>query len=317
MAALRDRTTTAAFLLIVLLAGGNGVAIRFSNHELAPLWGATLRFVVASAVLLAAVRIWRLALPRGQALIGAVLYGLLGFALTFGLAYTALVDVGAGLAQIVLAMVPLFTFLLAVVQGLERFRWQSLLGCAVALAGIAIVFGEQVEAAVPVVSLLAIVAGAASMAESNVVIKRYPRAHPLATNAVAMGAASVALLLATLIAGQRITVPVGMQTWLAVGYVSVLGSVGVFSLFLYVLARWSASSSSYVMLLIPLVTVALGAALDREAVTPAYFLGGPLVLLGTYIGAFAPPLSEVVRRFRQRPQPAHIDEALTDPPASG
>lgn len=41
------------------------------------------------------------------------------------------------------------------------------------------------------------------------------------------------------------------------------------------------------MLIIPLIAVLLGAALDRERVTPAYLLGGPLVLAGVYIGAFA------------------------------
>ena len=75
--------------------------------------------------------------------------------------------------------------------------------------------------------------------------------------------------------------------WLAIGYVSVIGSVGVFTLFVYVIARWSASASSYVMLLIPLVTVSLGAVLDHEAVTWAYLVGGPMVAgLGTR-GTFA------------------------------
>jgi drug/metabolite transporter (DMT)-like permease len=307
---MRDRSTTAAFLVVVVLAGGNAVAVRFSNHELAPLWGATLRFIIAAALLLLAVWISRLALPHGRALVGSILYGLTGFAAAFAFLYSALVDVGAGLGQIILALVPLFTLLLAVIHGLERFQWQSLLGSAVAVGGIAIIFGDQVEAAVPLASLLAVLAGAACIAESNVIIKRYPRAHPLATNAVAMGVAALALLVATLVAGQRIVVPTRAETWLAVGYISVVGSIAVFTLFLYVIARWSASASSYVMLLIPLVTVALGAALDHEAVTTAYFIGGPLVLLGVYIGAFAPPLArvrQVLARVGQalpRPAPA-------------
>jgi len=286
----RDRTTIGAFLLIVLLAGGNGVAIRFSNHELAPLWGATLRFAIATAVLLAAVVVLRLPLPRGRALLGSVLYGILGFGITFGLAYLGLVDVGAGLAQIILALVPLLTFLLAVLQGLERFRWQILAGSLIALAGIAVIFGDQVRDAVPILSMLAVVGGATAMAESNVVIKRFPRAHPVATNAVAMGSATLVLLAATLVTGEPRAAPTQAQTWLAVGYVSVIGSVGVFTLFLYVIARWSASASSYVMLLIPLVTVFLGVVLDHEAVTWAYLVGGPLVLAGVYVGVFAPPI---------------------------
>jgi len=297
----RDRTTVGAFLLIVLLAGGNGVAIRFSNHELAPLWGATLRFAVATAVLLAVVGLLRLPLPRARALVGSVLYGILAFGLTFGLAYWGLVDVGAGVAQIILALVPLFTFLLAVAQGLERFRWQTLAGTLVALAGIAIIFGDQVRAAVPLLSMLAVVGGAISMSESNVVIKRFPRAHPVAINAVAMAAATLVLLAATLVTGEPRALPSQAQTWLAIGYVSVIGSVAVFTLFVYVIAHWSASATSYVMLLIPLVTVFLGTVLDHEAVTWAYLVGGPMVLAGVYVGVFAPPIRLGARR--QAPGP--------------
>lgn len=301
---MRDRATVTAFLAAAVLAGGNGVAVRFSNHELAPLWGATLRFFIAALVLFAVVGLRRVALPRGPALVGAVLYGLLAFAVTFALAYWGLEHVGAGVAQIVLALVPLLTFLLAVVQRLEPFAWRVLLGAVVAVVGIAIVFADQVDAAVPVGSLLAVVGAAAAMAESNVVIKRFPRANPLGTNAVAMGAAFVVLLVASFIAGDPHVLPTRADTWAAVAYVSVLGSVVVFSLFLYVIARWSASATSYVMLIIPLVTVAVAAVLDNEPVTWAYFVGGPLVVLGVYVGAFAPALRWPAARRPTTPVPA-------------
>jgi hypothetical protein len=38
---MKSRLTLAAFLVSAVLAGGNAVAIRFSNHELQPFWGAT------------------------------------------------------------------------------------------------------------------------------------------------------------------------------------------------------------------------------------------------------------------------------------
>jgi hypothetical protein len=43
-----DRVTLVAFFAVVILGGSNAVAVRFSNFELPPFWGATLRF--ASAV---------------------------------------------------------------------------------------------------------------------------------------------------------------------------------------------------------------------------------------------------------------------------
>ena len=283
-----DRATLAAFAAVVLLGGGNGVSVRFSDRELAPFWGATIRFGLAAAVLMGVVLVARISLPRGRALLGSVLYGLFAFAGAFGLIYWGLVETPAGLGQIILALVPLLTLLLAVVQRQEPFRWRGLFGALIAIVGIAIVFGGRVGTAVPIVSALAVVAAAACMAESNVVVKHFPKSHPVATNAVAMATGAAILFGATLLTGEPMTTPARTETWIAIGYLALIGSVAVFSLFLYVIARWSASVSSYVMLLMPLVTVALSAVLDHEAVTAGYLIGGPLVLVGVYIGAFAP-----------------------------
>jgi drug/metabolite transporter (DMT)-like permease len=90
---------------------------RFSNRELAPLWGASLRFALAAALLLAVMVLLGLAFPRGRALVGSLLHGLFNIGAGFGLIYYGLVQVHAGLAQILLALVPLATLLLAVVGG--------------------------------------------------------------------------------------------------------------------------------------------------------------------------------------------------------
>ena len=43
-AALGDRSTLIAFALLVIVGGSNAVAVRFSNVELPPFWGAATRF---------------------------------------------------------------------------------------------------------------------------------------------------------------------------------------------------------------------------------------------------------------------------------
>ena len=39
-----------AFVLSVILAGANAVAVRFTVDEMDPFWGATLRFAAATAI---------------------------------------------------------------------------------------------------------------------------------------------------------------------------------------------------------------------------------------------------------------------------
>ena len=60
----------------MVLAGGNGIGIRFSNRELDPLWGAGARFALARVLLVIVMVALRLAVPRGRALAGAVAFGL-------------------------------------------------------------------------------------------------------------------------------------------------------------------------------------------------------------------------------------------------
>ena len=79
------RLVLAAFFVEAILAGGNSVAIRFSNRELAPLWGAGLRFGLGAVLIVAVMAALKLPIPRGKALTGAVLFGLFQFAGAFGL----------------------------------------------------------------------------------------------------------------------------------------------------------------------------------------------------------------------------------------
>src|SRR5436309_3571491 len=146
--------TLIAFGVLVVLVGANPVAIRFSNRELEPFWGGGVRFAVAAALFAVLMRARRLPIPRGRALAGAVLYGLVGIGAFFALAYWGLVRVNAGLGGVLFATVPLLTLFCAVAHGLERFRWRALAGGVIGVAGITVVVGDQINSDVPLAPLL-------------------------------------------------------------------------------------------------------------------------------------------------------------------
>jgi drug/metabolite transporter (DMT)-like permease len=280
-----ERTALAAFFAMSLLAGGNAVAIRFSNRELDPLWGACLRFALAALVLAALMAILRVRPPRGRALAGAMLYGAFGIGGAFALAYYGLVDIHAGLGQTVLALVPLATLFLVVVQRQERLRFSGVIGGLIALAGIAVMSGATVRDDVPALSLLALVGSALCFAEAAVLVRRFPPVHPVAMNAVGMGTGAALLLAGSLLARDTFELPRQVETWLAIAYLVPVGSVLVFVLYLVVLRYWEASRAAYQFVLIPVVAVALSAWLDNEPLGLGLLIGGPLVLIGVYVGA--------------------------------
>ena len=82
----------AVFVAVVLIGGTNFVAVRFSNRELPPFWGAGLRFAIAGLLLVGFAR-WRgIPLPLGSALPGVALLGVINIGLAYALAYWGLLQ---------------------------------------------------------------------------------------------------------------------------------------------------------------------------------------------------------------------------------
>jgi drug/metabolite transporter (DMT)-like permease len=290
MRAPRDPQTFAAFGAAVVIGGLNFVAVRFSNAEIPPFSGAAIRFAAASLIFFGAAALLRVPMPRGRALVGVLLYGVLGFAAGYALAYSALVEVPAGTASVIMALVPLLTIVLAAVHGLERLRPRAVGGALLAVLGVGVVFGERLSADVPLPSLLVMGLAAVTAAETSVVVKRFPRSQPLAANAIGMGVGALLLTAIAAVTAETLRQPQLSATWISLGYLVLVGSIGLFLLFLFVLGRWAASSTSYMFVLAPLVAIPVGAALASEPVSAAFIVGGALVLAGVYLGAQQPAM---------------------------
>jgi drug/metabolite transporter (DMT)-like permease len=277
-----------AFISCATLAGGNAVCVRLSNRELAPFWGAGLRFAAAAIVLWIVVAIMRRSVPTGRALLGACTYGLLNFAGAFALAYYGLVRVPAGTGGVLLALVPLLTLVFAALHRQERVTRSGLIGGVLAVVGVAVVSAGTLSADVPPLSLIALVGSAACFAEAAVVARKFPDADPFSANAVGMTAAAGGLIAAAAIANESIALPQQATTWYALAYLVPVGSVVVFALFLYVIQRWSASRATYIDVLVPISTAIAAAWILDERIGPELVVGGCLVIIGTVIGAIAP-----------------------------
>ena len=292
-----DALTLVAFATLVILAGGNAVGIKIVGDDLDAFWAAGLRFAAAGLIFASLMVVRRVAVPRGRALLGAVLYGLLGFGAAFGIAFVAIPMTGAGAGQLLLGMVPLLTLVLVPFHGLETFRPRAVIGSLVALVGVAVLAADRIALDIPPEGIALAFVSALLLAEAGVVAKITPDAHPIATNAVGMLAGVALLFPVSLLIGEQWVLPAEVDTWAAAAYLVLAGSVAVFWLFIFVVRRWTASAVSFQFLLIPLATIPFSAVLTGEVVTPLMLVGGAVVLLGVYIGVFAPTV-------RRRPSPS-------------
>jgi len=283
-----SRNTLIAFVASTIMGGGNAIAVRFSNVELPPFFGAGIRFAAAALLLFLFVYYRRLPLPKGRVLVGVLIFGTLQFGINYALMYWSLLKVPAGMFQVILALVPLMTFLFAILHRQEPFQWVVLLGGLLATLGIVIVFRNQLSANVPLLSLLAIVVAAACSGEAIVLFKTFPKAHPITTNAVAMAWGAFILFLSSILFREMPKIPSLPATWWAVGYLIVFGSVATFVLALYVLSHWTASAGSYSLVLMPIVTILLASWITHEELSFTLLIGGVFVLVGVYVGALMP-----------------------------
>jgi drug/metabolite transporter (DMT)-like permease len=289
---LKKQLTLSAFILATLLGGSNAIAVQFSNAEFPPFFGAAIRFGAASLLLFVMVASLRLPLPKGRALLGAIIYGVFQFGISYAFLYRSLLDVPAGLVMVVLSIMPLFTFLFAIAHHQERFQWKILGGSLIAVSGIAIVFYTQISVNVPLYALIFIVLAAMCFAEASVLYKGFPQSHPITTNAIGMAVGSSILFIGSWLFTESIQMPVLASTWIAVLYLIVFGSVGMFVLILYVLSHWTASAASYQTVLMPIVTIVMSSLIAGENITILSSIGGIAVLVGVYVGALMPTHSK-------------------------
>jgi drug/metabolite transporter (DMT)-like permease len=278
-------TTMIAFAALVVLIGTNLVAIRIGNRELAPLWHAGFRFLIAAVLFVAIALLRRAPAPSPAATGGAALYGLLSIAAFFGFVYGGLVSAPVGLATATLALGPLVTLALAVVVGLERLRPAAVVGGLLAFGGIVVMYGSALTGNVPLTSLAMLVAAAFSFAAGGIVVKRTPPIDPVVQNGIASIVGAVLLVGLSIVLGEDQVIPNRAETWIAFAYLVVPGTILTFGILLYLLHRWPASRVAYQFVLAPIVAIGLAAVLLDEPVEPVVVAGTVLVLVGVWIGA--------------------------------
>ena len=303
-----DSMILGAFTLAVIIGGANFVAVRFSNRELAPFWGAGLRFGLAAILFILISVGLRLSWPRGRRLALTALYGALAFAVPYALMYWALTRTTAGPAAAVTAAIPLVTLLLAVALRTERFSARAGSGSLLVIVGITWMTTGPQQAAVPLGALLALVAATVAVGLSIILGKSISGHHPAMTNAVGMTVGASLLLAVSALAGEDRVLPRESEVVAAVAYLVTVGSVGLFVLVLLVVRRWTASASSYVFVLMPLATALLAAAIAGEPVSSRIAVGGALVMLGAWVGALSRPRGSAgMQKGQEAPRESNRD----------
>lgn len=288
--------------LISVVWGSTWLAIKIGLSSVPPLLGVGIRFLAASAILLAILRMRKI--PAGFTGEARILYAplpLLTFGIPFALVYWAEQHIASGLASVLFAAFPFWVALFSqLLLPAERLNAWKIAGILIGFAGVVIIFAEDLslEDDRGVLAMVALVLSTALQAFSTVLVSRYGRAvHPVTLNWVGMSIAGVLLTAA----GAALESPAAI-VWdaAAVGsilYLAVFGSVAAFATYYWLLKRIEAVYLSLTSFVNPIIAVILGAIILEERLAPTILLGAGFVLIGI-LTANGRALAQTVRGGR-------------------
>ncbi len=272
-----------AFAGASLIWGSTFLVIAFSNGVVAPLWGATLRLAIASVALIAIAVLVRPRFPRGAALRDVTLYCVLQFGCNLALLYWGEQTVPSGITAVVFATAPLQTAIYSRVLGVEALDRVKLLAAVVAVAGVAIIFAGQLGVGVPPVGLVAVFLAATSAAVGVVLLHRAGPQSTWAINAIGAPVGTAFCLVASLLLGEQRAVPGTLAGWWPILYLAILGSLGAYVLFSWLVVRWNATTAAFVGVVVPVIALILGAIFRSEHPPIVSFLGAALVIAAVVV----------------------------------
>jgi drug/metabolite transporter (DMT)-like permease len=287
----RTWTVVAIYATLSLALGGQWIAAKLGVAAVPALELSTMRFAIASVVLLAACAITRTAIPlrSWRPILAAAACGVLAFNT---LAFVGLNDTPASdSALIIPTVIPLATALFATLIH-ERLTRIKLLGFAIATVGAALVIVGGQQAGVDASSLrlrgdlmeLGAAAGWAASLTIGAVVLRTESVLGYVTLMVVIGTALIAPL-GWLAQGYRDVPSWPPETWIAAGSLGVISTALAFVLFFWAVQRFGASLAAMVSYLTPVSSLILAFFILAERPLPLQLAGGAVIVLGVRIAA--------------------------------
>jgi drug/metabolite transporter (DMT)-like permease len=291
----RTWTVVTIYATLSLALGGQWIAAKLGVAAVPALELSTMRFAIASVVLLAACVITRTAIPlrSWRPILAAAACGVLAFNT---LAFVGLSDTPASdSALIIPTVIPLATALFATLIH-ERITRIKLLGFGIATIGAAVVIigGQQAGADASSLRLrgdlmeLGAAAGWAASLTIGAVVLRRESVLGYVTSMVVMGTALIAPL-GWLAQGYRDVPSWPPETWIAAGSLGVVSTAVAFVLFFWAVHRFGASLAAMVSYLTPVSSLILAFFILAERPLPLQLAGGAVIVLGVRIAARRPP----------------------------
>jgi drug/metabolite transporter (DMT)-like permease len=272
------------FAAIYLIWGSTFLAIRYAVENLPALYVVSFRHLCAGLILL----VWAVAKgarPTWEQIRASAVIGFLFFLVGHGTLHWAEKFVPSGLAALLIAVEPIFVFLLSSAAArVWRLNAMLLAGILMGLGGVALLMRGSTGEAGPraMAGLLAILIGAVSWS-AGIIYSRKSKlsGSPLLLSALSLLSGAVMLFVVGTLLGEwrglasaRITT----REWAAIVYLILFGSVITFTAYNWLLEHFSPTLVATHTYVNPVVAVLLGWAYAGETLTVRVGVAAAMVI---------------------------------------
>lgn len=211
------------------------------------------------------------------------------FVFANGLATVGVKYISSGLAALIAALYPLSVVIIEKIFFKNRkIGWVTFLGIVLGITGIAIVFYDNAfhhQGPNYWIGILVSVIAMLSWSVGTIIISRKQiNLNPYYAIGWEMIFASLFLFAAAALTGNLVpfsTFPA--QTWYAIGYLVMMGSLIAVVAFLYTMKHLEASVAALYAYVNPIVAIIIGSFLIKEPLTKEIIIGSCITLIGVYL----------------------------------
>jgi drug/metabolite transporter (DMT)-like permease len=225
--------------------------------------------------------------PKGKQWKTIFILSILNFVLSNGLSTWGVKYISSGLGAIIGAIFPLWIVLITIFRG-EKIARLSILGLVISFGGICVIFYDHLADFLKpdfrfgiFISLIATFTWAFGTMYTR---KKAASFNPYFSLGLQMLISSCITLAFVGATGTGINISsIPANSWWAIGYLVIIGSVLTFIAYIYMIQRLPAEINSIYAYINPIVAILLGAIIFGEPLTIAIAIGGAVTLCGLYL----------------------------------
>ncbi|MFM2362056.1 MAG: hypothetical protein RLZZ316_958 [Bacteroidota bacterium] len=226
--------------------------------------------------------------PKGKDWFTILILSLLNFMISNGLSTWGLKYISAGLGSIMGAIFPLWLVVISLFSSKNKLPQKAIIGLTIGFGGICVIFYEHLHDFLNkdftfgiLLSLIATWSWAFGTIYTKEHAKKFNPYFGIGLQMLISGVALYGTAMATGTAVPLSDVPT--QSWWAITYLVVIGSIISFIAYLYALQHLPTEQASIYAYINPVVAVLLGALLFDERLTIFITIGGLVTLYGVYL----------------------------------